>query len=58
MNTNDLIKVPGRLHSSQYDPENPALNHIVSGTDEIYDEAANAKQSDINRAVGEALDGK
>lgn len=46
--------VANRLHS-QKDSDNPEVNHIIAGADEIYDDAKGAKQSDINAQTGAAL---
>lgn len=46
--------VANRLHSLK-DSDNPEVNHIIAGADEIYDDAKGAKQSDINAQVDAAL---
>ena len=46
--------VANRLHSLK-DSDNPELNHIIAGADEIYDDAKGAKQSDINTQTDAAL---
>lgn len=46
--------VANRMHS-QKDSDNPAVNHIITGADEIYDDAKGAKQSDINAQNDAAL---
>ena len=46
--------VANRLHS-QKDSDNPEVNHIIAGADEIYDDAKGAKQSDINAQTDAAL---
>lgn len=39
--------VANRMHS-QKDSDNPAVNHIITGADEIYDDAKGLKQSEHN----------
>ena len=46
--------VANRLHS-QKDSDNPEVNHIIAGADEIYDDTKGAKQSDINAQADAAL---
>ena len=46
--------VANRLHSLK-DSDNPEVNHIIAGADEIYDDAKGAKQSDINAQTDVAL---
>ena len=46
--------VANRLHS-QKDSDNPEVNHIIAGADEIYDDTKGAKQSDINAQTDAAL---
>lgn len=46
--------VANRLHSLK-DSDNPEVNHIIAGADEIYDDAKGAKQSDINAQADAAL---
>lgn len=46
--------VANRLHS-QKDSDNPEVNHIIAGADEIYDDEKGAKQSDINAQTDAAL---
>lgn len=46
--------VANRLHS-QKDSDNPEVNHIIAGADEIYDDEKGAKQSDINAQADAAL---
>jgi len=46
--------VANRLHSLK-DSDNPELNHIIAGADEIYDDEKGAKQSDINAQTETAL---
>ena len=46
--------VANRLHS-QKDSDNPEVNHIIAGADEIYDDTKGAKQSDINDQTDAAL---
>ena len=46
--------VANRLHSLK-DSDNPEVNHIIAGADEIYDDAKGAKQSDINAQTDAAL---
>jgi len=46
--------VANRLHSLK-DSDNPEMNHIIAGADEIYDDAKGAKQSDINAQTETAL---
>ena len=49
--------VANRLHSLK-DSDNPEVNHIIAGADEIYDDAKGAKQSDINAQTDAALAGR
>ena len=46
--------VANRLHSLK-DSDNPEVNHIIAGADEIYDDTKGAKQSDINAQTDTAL---
>lgn len=46
--------VANRLHS-QKDSDNPEVNHIIAGADEIYDDAKGAKQSIINAQTDNRL---
>ena len=46
--------VANRLHS-QKDSDNPEVNHIIAGADEIYDDEKGAKQSYINAQTEAAL---
>lgn len=46
--------VANRLHSLK-DSDNPEVNHIIAGADEIYDDTKGAKQSDINTQNDAAL---
>ena len=46
--------VANRMHS-QKDSDNPEVNHIIAGADEIYDDEKGVKQSDINAQVDSAL---
>lgn len=46
--------VANRMHS-QKDSDNPEVNHIIAGADEIYDDEKGAKQSDINAQTDAAL---
>ena len=46
--------VANRLHSLK-DSDNPEVNHIIAGADEIYDDEKGAKQSDINAQTDAAL---
>ena len=46
--------VANRLHSLK-DSDNPEVNHIIAGADEIYDDEKGAKQSDINAQTETAL---
>ena len=46
--------VANRLHSLK-DSDNPEVNHIITGADEIYDDTKGAKQSDINAQTDAAL---
>jgi len=46
--------VANRLHSLK-DSDNPEVNHIIAGADEIYDDSKGAKQSDINAQTDAAL---
>lgn len=46
--------VANRLHSLK-DSDNPEVNHIIAGADDIYDDAKGAKQSDINAQADAAL---
>ena len=46
--------VANRLHSLK-DSDNPEVNHIIAGADEIYDDTKGAKQSDINAKADAAL---
>lgn len=46
--------VANRLHSLK-DSDNPEVNHIIAGSDEIYDDEKGAKQSDINAQTDSAL---
>ena len=46
--------VANRMHS-QKDSDNPEVNHIIAGADEIYDDTKGAKQSDINAQTETAL---
>ena len=46
--------VANRLHSLK-DSDNPEVNHIIAGADEIYDDTKGAKQSDINAQTETAL---
>jgi len=39
--------VANRIHSMK-DSDKPEVNHIIAGADEIYDDAKQMKQSDIN----------
>lgn len=46
--------VANRLHSLK-DSDNPEVNHIIAGADEIYDDAKGAKQSTINTQTDSRL---
>ena len=46
--------VANRMHS-QKDSDNPEVNHIIAGADEIYDDEKGAKQSEINAQTDAAL---
>ena len=46
--------VANRLHSLK-DSDNPEVNHIIAGADEIYDDTKGAKQSTINAQTDSRL---
>ncbi len=53
--TENTWNVANRLHS-QKDSDNPEVNHIVAGADEIFDDVKRMNQEDINATVDETLE--